>query len=517
MKRTTMKKIREIIRLSFDCKISNKSEISTIVGISRPVIKDYIIAFKKTGLCYSDITGFSDDDLEELLTARRKKNERYKILFGYFGYFIKELKRVGVNLLLLWEEYKLENGNHYSYTQFCYHFQMWRSSTQLTMHIDHKAGDKMFVDFAGKKLKITDWMSGKETDVEVFVALLGASQYTYVEAVENQKVKNWIKVNMNALHYFGGCTNAIVPDNFKSGVTKACKYEPDINPQYSLFARHYNTVIMPTRVRKPKDKALVEGAVKIVYSWIYAQLRNRTFYNLPELNRAIKEQLVVYNNKQMQVYKKSRLELFNEIEKETLKPLPNKRFEIQEYQKSKIAFNYHIYIKDLGLGHYFSAPYRYRGRRADVFYTDKIVEIWCKNIRIAFHRIDYSKKYNTNPEHRHPKHKWMDNWNPERLINWAGNIGSSVKKLIEAILEKAEYPEQAFKSCLGILNLKKEYGYKRLDQACRHAFSYDHYSYKGVVNILKSNVDMLQTEQMHLFEHIPIPEHTNIRGKDFYK
>lgn len=514
MKRTSMRKIREIIRLHFKCKIENISKIAQTVHISRPVVKDYIIAFRKTGLCYEDIADVSDDSLLELLTNQRKTNERYKILIGYFPYFITELKKTGVNLLVLWEEYKKQNEDHYSYTQFCYYFQVWRSSSHLTMHIEHKAGDKMFSDFTGKKLKITDWPSGKQTEVEVFIAVLGASQYTYVEAVETQKMKDWLQVNENAFHYFGGVTNAIVPDNLKSAVTKACKYEPDVNPQYSDFARYYNTVIMPTRVRKPKDKALVEGAVNIAYSWIFAAIRNQTFYTLAELNCAIRDQLKIYNNKPMQLSKKSRLDSFNEIEKSSLKPLPKDKFELKSFSRQKVHFNYHIYLKKFD--RYFSVPYRYRNLKTDVFYTDNTVEIYHKNIRIAFHHIDYNKKYNTNDEHRHPKHKWIDDWSPERLINWAASYGTSVKELIEVILKRAEYPEQAFKVCLGILSLKKKYGTNRLNSACRHAVSYDLYSFKSLKNILKTDVDKLSFDQLNLFES-NLPEHHNIRGKKYYK
>lgn len=513
MKRISMSKIREVIRLKSELDLSRR-KIAEYLSISRPVVAQYLINFKKSGLSWSDVKSLSDDALLEALDClNRHKNSKYDELSSRFEYFSTELKRTGVKLYLLWEEYKSDKLAFYSYSQFCYHFQIWRNASVLTVHIDHKAGDKMFCDFTGKHLQITDWLTGAKSDVEVFVAVLGASQLTYVEAVASQQKEDWVSVNENALLYFGGVPAAIVPDNLKSAVTKADKYEPDINPTYHDFSQHYGTVTMAARPNKPKDKALAENAVGIVYSWIFAKLRDMTFFSLPDLNKAIHKELENYNNKPMQRLKKSRREIFNELEKNVLKPLPKERYEIRHFEKNKkVAFNYHVHLREDD--HYYSVPYKYRTYRVDVIYTVNTVEIYHKGSRIALHKRvkNACGKYSTIPEHRHPKHKWLDNWSPERFTRWAAFQGDSVKEMVEIILNRAEYPEQAFKTCMGLLHLEKKYPSSRVNKACKRALSFEHYSFKGVKNILENGLENY-CEQQTLF---PMPLHNNIRGKNYY-
>jgi transposase len=347
--------------------------------------------------------------------------------------------------------------------------------------------------------------------VEVFVALLAASQLTYVEAVANQKKENWIKVNQNAFHYFGGVTLAVVPDNLKSGVTKANKYEPHINPEYYDFARHYQTVILPARPNAPRDKALVEGAVKIVYAWIFASLRNRIFHTLEELNKAIRQELEIYNAKPMQKLKISRRQLFNDIEKDVLKPLPKEKYVIRQFKRLKVQCNYHVLLWDDK--HYYSVPYRYRGQRVWLIYTDSSVEIFLKNRRIAFHKRDRTTNgYTTVKEHMPSQHQFASDWNPQRLINWAQNIGEPVKTMIEHILAQRPHPEQAFKVCLGILNLEKHYSRERLNKACQRALEFHLYSYKGIKSILEKHLEDYKQESFDL-----LPLHQNLRGRQYYQ
>jgi len=510
-----MRKIREIIRLSCESDLSNR-QIAKCLKVSRPVVAQYIINFKKTGLSYKDIKDSDDECLLEILEMKQKtKSERYKTLSDKFEHYAKELKRVGVNLQILWEEYRVEYPVGYSYAQFCYHYQIWRNGSEMSMHMDHKAGDKMFVDFTGAKLKLTDRKTMQETSVEVFVALLGASQYTYVEAVMDQCKNNWIRMNENAFWYFGGVTQAIVPDNLKSAVTRADKYEPDINPEYYDFARYYQTVILPARAYKPKDKALVEGAVNIVYSWIFAKLRNRVFYSLQELNQAIWQELEQYNNKPMQRLKISRKELFNEIEKDTLKPLPGSLYEIKNLCRIKVQFNYHIFLSIDK--HYYSVPYAYRGKSVDVAYTDSCIEIYCQNVRIAFHKRDRAKNgYTTIGEHMPPHHKWVAEWSVERITGWAGKIGGYVKELIIKILETKEHPEQGFKVSLGILSLAKKYSDNRLNNACRQALTYHKYSLKSIKNTLEHRLENQQDLFTEMEPTAVISVHENIRGSNYY-
>ena len=513
-RRTSMNKIREVIRLHHESGLSNR-QISRAINISRPVVSQYLINFKLSGLTYEAIKSMKDEELAEalLLNKRAAKSKKYQILSREFEYYTKELKRPGVTLQVLWQEYKQTNSDGYSYTQFCYHYQVWRNSSSVTMHIEHKAGEKMFVDFTGKKLQVYDLKKKQFRDVEVFVAILPASQLTYVEATESQRKENWIKANENALWYFGGVARAIVPDCLKSGVTKADQYEPDINPVYADFARHYDTVILPARPGKSKDKAMVEGAVKITYTRIFAALRNQTFYSLESLNIAIREQLEIHNNMQFQRIETSRQKLFNEIEKHVLKSLPSEKYEWKNFLSLKVQFNYHIEVREDK--HYYSVPWQYTGKRVTVIYTSDTVEIYnATNERIAFHKRDRRiNGYSTVPEHRHPDHKFYSDWSPERLINWGDKIGNDVKDMIEKVLASRKYPEQAFKACLGILSLSKQYGNERLNGACRRALSFNCHSYKAIKNILEKGLDNMEEESMSQKQ---LPSHINQRGSRYY-
>lgn len=511
-RRISMKKVREIIRLHDECFLSNR-QIARAIGVSRPVAREYISRIEAAGLKYSDIKDLSDDSLLEILDSSRKFDERYEFIKSKFGYYAKELKRTGVTKQILWEEYKKENPHGYSYSQFCYHFQIWQNTSSLTMHIDHKAGDKLFVDFTGKKLVITDRKTGNEQEVEVFIGVLGASSLTYVEAVMSQQKEDWIRANENMLRYIGGVPRAIVPDCLKSAVTKADKYEPDINPEYMDFARHYNTAILPARPYRPKDKAMVEGAVKIVYSWIFAKIRNEVFYSLEELNAAIHEKLKDYNSRPMQRLKISRMDLFNEVERSELKELPAELYEFKKFKQLKVQFNYHIYLNDDR--HYYSVPYRYKDKQTDVIYTDSVVDIYHNNIRIAFHKRDRSKDpYTTLPEHMPPNHRWKDDWNPGKIMNRASKKGEAVREVIESVLNSKKHPEQSYKTCFGILNLTRKYTNSQLNKACKRALYYENCSYKMIKNILANGMENMEDEPDPFSR--TLPDHENIRGNNYY-
>ena len=294
--RTSMKKIREVIRLKSTTKLSDR-QIARALNISRPVVAKYWQGFSESGLSFDSIEQIPDSTLVKAIEKLRVETAgRYRELCQYFPYYVTELKRPGVTIHLLWEEYKKKHPDGFQYSQFCYHFQMWRAGSDVRMHIKHKAGDKMFVDYAGDKLCYVDGKTGKEIAVETFVAILGGSGLTYVEASKSQEKEEWIRSNERAFHYFGGSSSAVVPDNLRAAVTRADRYEPDINPDYAEFAEHYSTVIIPARVREARDKALAENAVRLVYRRIYAPLRNRIFSSLEEVNEAIWELLVEHNN-----------------------------------------------------------------------------------------------------------------------------------------------------------------------------------------------------------------------------
>ena len=508
-----MKKIREIVRLDEMSKLSQR-QIAKALGISRPVVSDYLTKIKAANLTFKDIEQMPDETLFEMFQDNKTQdNKRHESLQTKFTHFTKDLKRVGVTRHLLWEEYMQENPDGYSYSQFCHHFQMWQNMSEISMHMEHKAGDKLFVDFTGKKLAITDRVTGEKQEVEVFVAVLGASQLAYVEASMSQKKEEWIRLNENALRYIGGTPQAIVPDCLKSAVTKTDRYEPDINPEYLDFARHYRTTILPTRPAKPKDKALVEGMVRIIYSSIFAKLRDCTFFTLDDLNSAILGLLNQLNTRKMQRPGISRRELFDDIEKSELQTLPSERYELKKYKKLKVQFNYHLYLSDDT--HYYSVPYRYKGRQVDVLFTERAVEVYYGNVRIAFHLRNKRKNgYTTQKEHMPESHKWQDNWNPEKLIHWARQKGEPVKSVIEKVLSSTRHPEQSYKTCMGILRLGKDYGDLRLNKACERALYYDNCTYRMIKNILSNNMDQVNDGESEIL--FMLPDHENIRGNTYY-
>lgn len=512
-RRTSMTKIREILRIHIKNPDFSERQISKLLNVSRPVVNKAIKDFKKTKLSFDEFISLSDDEILDLINNNNIcKSDKYRNLSERFPHMLKELKKVGVNRRVLWEEYREEFPNGYSYSQFNYHFQVWRDSLNLTMHIEHKAGDKMFIDFTGKKMSITDRITGESREVEIFISVLGASQLTYVEAVMSQKKEDFIGATENAFLYCEGVPKAIVPDCLKSAVTKADKYEPDLNPEYFDFARHYDTVIIPARSRHPQDKAYVENAVKISYSWIFAPLRNMTFYSLSELNKAIQERLEIYNSRKMQRYDLSRRELFEQTEKNVLKKLPKTTYEKKSFKKLKVHFNYHILLSEDK--HHYSVPYHYAGKTVDVVYIKDNVEIFHNHKRIAFHRRSTVKGgYSTTAEHMHKNHKWISEWSPQRFIGWASKLGVYVEEYIKGVLEAKKHPEQAYKSCLGILNLSKKYSEGRLNNACKRAIHFEYYSFKGVKNILDNNFDLLKEDED---SDKPLPNHENIRGNKYY-
>ncbi len=511
-KGTSMDKIREIIRLNQELDLGCR-KIAKALKISKTAVNDYVAEFKAIGLRYQDIEDLSDSKLSELFSKNKRGCQKYKQLEAMFPCFAKELKKKKVTLKLLWEEYIALNPDGYSYARAAWHYRVWRQASKITMHMEHKAGDKMFVDFAGEKLFTVDPGTGEKTDLEVFIAILGASQRSYIEAVESQKSQCWIAANENAFHHFGGVTAAIVPDNLKSAITTPDKYEPDINPEYDDFARHYGTVIFPARSGKSKDKALAENLVNLTYQRVFAPLRNCTFYSRAELNEAIAVLNQKHNHTPFQRLDTTRMKLFLEVEKDALKPLPVERYQFKNFCYPTVAFNYHVYLSEDR--HYYSVPYRFRGKKVKIAYTASEVSIIYDHRRIALHRRDRSQGgYTTTEEHMHPAHRYYYQWNPKRIISWAAKIGPDVKVVAAKILSQASYPEQAYRSCVGIISLGKKYGNLRVNNACKRALSYRLYKYKAVKNILDKGLEAIEEEKP--IQQV-LPLHENIRGAGYYK
>ncbi len=515
-KRIGMKKIREVIRLGSTTELSER-QIARALNVSRPVVGQYWREFMATGLEYEQIVGMSDTELLGLFERPRARTSgQYRELAEQFGHYAMELKRKGVTLHLLWREYRREHPEGYSYSQFCYHFQVWRNASEVTMHVQHKAGEKMFVDYAGAKLAITDRQTGGKREVETFVAVFGASGLTYVEASENQQKEQWIRSNERAMWYAGGVPEAIVPDNLRSAVARSDPYEPGINPLYDDFAAYYGTVILPARVRKARDKALVENAVRLIYQRVYAPLRDREFYSLEELNEAMWELLEVHNNTPQQRLGVSRREVFEEVESQALKPLTGQKYPLKSIREATVAINYHVELREDR--HYYSVPHYLRkaGRKTMVkmIYDERVVGIYYDNVRIVEHQRDRRRGgYTTVSEHMPSQHRFYAEWSPERLLRWGTEIGAEVGELIQRVLHNRKHPEQAFRACLGILNLGKKYGDARLREACEQANAHGICSYKRLQAMVKLIVEREKHPQL---EWAGVGLHENLRGSEYY-
>ena len=509
-----MSKLRQILRLHTQgC---SKLKIALQTGISRNTLKKYIKEFTSSGVTFDELNALSDQDLEALFIKREEKplNENIAILFKRFPAMDKALKRKGVTQGLLWEEYRKDYPDGLGITQFRHYYAHWKMQVNPVMRMDHKAGDKMYVDFAGEKLQIIDKQSGEIQPVEIFVAILGASQLTYVEAVMSQGKEDFIAACEGAIHYYGGVPLAIVPDNLKSAVIKSSKYEPTLNETFSDFAEHYSTTILPARAYRPRDKALVESAVKIAYTRIYTKLRGQDYFTLDELNAAIHVALEVHNNALLTGREYSRRQQFEEVERSALSPLPPLRYELRKQLFATVMKNGHVSLS--ADKHYYSVPYRFIGKKVKVMYSRTYVEIFYHYERIAVHqRLKSPYNYTTDKEHLASSHRFMTDWTPEKFIGWAEGIDEDVKLYILKILDRKQHPEQAYKSCIGILSFAKKVGKERLINACRRALGYGIYNYKTIQAILEKGMDTYtETEE---YEQLQMPQHDNIRGENYYQ
>jgi transposase len=508
-----MSKVRKVITLHHQG--NSKVFISKYLSLSRNTVKKYIALYQLLNLGIEDINQKSDTELEELFSSNKTQNPSPKLqaVYAFFPYMERELKKTGVTKQFMWEEYYKKHPDGLKSSQFCEHYLRWSKKVNPVMHMNHKAGDKLFVDYAGKMLQLVDKNTGEITEVQFFVAILGASQYTYAEASLSQKKEDFITSIENALHFYKGVPAAIVPDNLKSAVTKSNRYEPTLNETFLDFAEHYGTTILPARVYKPRDKSLVEGAVRILYQRIYTALRGKTFHSLKDLNNAIWEALEVHNNKKLTGRPASRLQLFKEIEQQTLSPLPVQRYEIKELAFATVMQNGHVLLsKDK---HYYSVPYQYIRKKVKIMYTSGKVEIYYKYNRIALHpRSKTTYNYTTVKEHLASTHQFITDWTPQRFINWAASIDENVKLFITQLLEKKQHPEQSYKSCMGVLSYAKKVGNQRLSNACKRALDHNIYNYKIIQKILENAYDMLKDEPDGNAE---LPKHHNIRGEKYYK
>lgn len=510
MRSIHMVKIREILRLQ-----------SLGVGIrataqsckcSRNTVREILRTAELQGLSWPIPEDMDDNKLMKVIypsmsvPASRKPEPDYQ-------YIYEELKRPHVNLRLLWMEFRDQQPDGLAYSQFCNRYRDWAAKTKAVMHLEHKPGYEMFVDWAGTKMHVIERDTGEILDAHLFVSTIGTSSYPYVEAFPSECLENWITAHVNAFRYYGGVPCLLVPDNLKTGVNKACNYDPELNKTYLELSEHYGCAIVPARSRKPKDKSPVEGTVGDVSTWIIAALRHQKFFSFYQLNQAIREKLREFSQKPYQKKDGSRESVFLELDRSALKPLPDKVYEMATWKVAAVSFNYHIEVERM----YYSVPYTYIQKKVDVKITAFAIEVYSNHVRISSHPRLHGKasQYSTNTEHMPPNHREYVQWDSNRFLAWACKIGDNTREIVQQVLASRKVEQQAYKSCFGLLKLADRYTAFRLENACQKALTLRSPSYTTVNNILKNGMDKVDAPMPSANNNI-IPMHSHIRGSGYY-
>jgi transposase len=506
-----MRHLREILRQKYELKRSHRA-VARSLAVSTGAVAAATSRAKRVGLDWAQVQALSDETLEERLYGPRGGKRQGRAPLPDPAHLHVELRRPGVTLQLLHLEYLERHPNGYRYTTFCGHYSAWVAKRSPSMRQVHHGGDKLFVDYSGNKPHIVDPQTGEVTEVELFVAALGASSFTYAEATLTQQVPDWIGSHVRTLEAIGGVPAALVPDQLKSGVTRACLYEPETQRTYEELAEHYGTTVLPARPAHPRDKAKVEAAVLVAQRWILARIRNQTFFSLSELNARIAELLDELNDRPMRVYGASRRQLFERLDRPALGPLPTERFAYGEWKHAKVNIDYHLEYDH----HYYSVPYALLGEMLEVRATRTTVEIFRGRERETSHARSYERgRHTTKAEHMPKSHQKHSEWSPTRIVRWAESIGPETAKLAGAILVERPHPEQGYRSCLGILRLSKRYGQERLEAACARAMTAGARSYRHVESILKHGLDRITPAEESESNQLSLV-HENVRGPGYY-
>ena len=507
--RLSMRKIREILRHKWAVGRSHR-EVAASLGVSVGAVSAAEHRARAAGLDWPTVAALDDAALEARLYGATADPRRRPLPDPV--YLHAERKKPGVTLELLHHEYRERHPDGYAYTQFCEHYRRWCQDRRVSMRQIHRAGEKLFVDYSGKKPHLVDPATGEVHEVELFVAVLGASNFIYAEATATQQIADWIASHVRAFEYLGGVPGAVVPDQLKSGVTRACRYEPEIQRSYEELARHYGTVILPARPAHPRDKAKVEVGVLIAQRWILARLRHATFFTLAALNQRIGELVLELDDRTMRHYRASRRTLFEQIDRPALKSLPDLRYEHALWKFVRANIDYHVELD----GHYYSVPFLLRHAKLEVRHTATTVEVFHKGQRVAAHVRSFARgRHTTVAEHMPKSHQAHLEWSPARITGWARTIGSHTEALVAAILADRPHPEQGYRSCLGILRLAKRYGPARLDAACQRAVAARARSFRHVESILKHQLDRIPATDSSAHD-VPVV-HANLRGPTYYR
>lgn len=508
--RLSMRKIKEVLRL--EALGQSPKAMARSLQIGQNTVRRYLRRAEAAGLRWPLPPELGDAALEARLFPPPPATGVARPVPDW-AEVQRELRRKGVTLQLLWLEYKAvhpETG--YQYTQFCEHYHRWRDHLDPVLRQEHRAGEKTFVDYAGQTMPVVDPDTGEIREAQIFIGVLGASNLTFVEATWTQTLPDWIGSHVRMFAYVGGASAAIVPDNVRSGVTHACFYDPDINPTYQDLAVHYATSILPTRPRRPRDKAKAESGVLVAERWLLAPLRNHTFFGLIELNRALAERLELLNDRPFQKLEGSRRSHFEAFERHALRPLPSAPFEIAERRKARVNIDYHIDV----LGHLYSVPYQLVRQPVEVRLTATGVEIFHDGRRVAVHRRGFRKGgFTTEPGHRPKSHQEHLDWSPSRLVRWAEKTGPAAAALVQHVLDSRPHPEHGYRACLGILRLDGRYGPERLEAACARALRIGGTTYRSVKSILEHGLDREPLAEEQTTLQLP-QDHPHIRGPEYY-
>jgi transposase len=520
MERLTMRKVREVLRLKFECGLSQR-EISASCGISTGSVNDYLRRAEAAQLTWEAASELGDADVEARLFRHVGRNEPPTRSPIDFAWVHRELCKVAVTLQLLWIEYaeaaqaKVDGTRPYQYSQFCDRYAAWRATLALSMRQVHRAGEKAFVDYSGKKPSVVDRVTGEVRDVELFVAVLGASSYTYAEATRTQQLADFVSSNIRTFEYFGRVPHVVVPDQLRSAVSGPDRYEPSVNATYLEMAQHYGVAVIPARPRKPKDKAKVEGGVLIAQRWILASLRNRLFFSIDELNVAIAELLEKLNSRPFQKLEGCRRSAFEAIDRPAMKSLPATRYELAEWEKAKVNIDHHVVLED----RLYSVSYTLIGARVELRATVGTVEVFHGGARVASHRRSYGPKGTsvTCEEHRPPAHRGHTAWPPERMSAWAATFGPSVARVVDLMMARYPHPDSAYRACLGMMRCAQKYGPARAEAACARALAVAGPvgpTRKHIEAMLKRGLDRAPAPQASI--NTPPLVHENVRGGDYY-
>ena len=513
-RRLPMRKTKEVLRLKYECGISERG-IARSCQVSRSTVADYLRRATAAGINWAEASTLTEAELEKRLFPPQPvpvSIPRPAPDYEYIYQQLRTYRKINLTLTQLWLEYKAKYPDGYQYSQFCELYRLWRSKLDYCMRQEHRAGEKVFIDYSDG-LSIVDPVTGELTPTQLFLAVWGASNYTYAEATLSQTLPDWIGAHRRALEYFCCAPRVLVPDNLKSGVNKACRYEPELNPTYTDMAEHYGCAVLPARPYRAKDKAKVEVGVLIAKRWILAVLRHRTFHSLADLNAAIRECLERLNTRLLRKVQKSRRELFEAVDRPQALPLPARPYEYAEWYKARVNIDYHIQVDN----HCYSVPYQLIHERLDVRLTAATLEAFRKGERVAAHARSYVRgTYTTLKEHMPPNHRYYSEWNPERFIRWAGKIGEATASLVGKILSSRPYAEQGYRSCLGIISLGRHYEPERVEAAALRALKYNTCSYRSMRAILSSGLDRQRDAAEHHVQ-ISLPLHRNIRGQEYYQ